>query len=110
MSVGQRTLLGAASERDGRHGAGFRDVLASVRDVRGPSTRTSLRRILGSFRHGTMAHALPHSIVTAFAEPGRQIVSMSDDGGLTMLLGELLTVAEHNLPIKVVASTTAHWG
>ena len=64
---------------------------------------TGRRRIIGSFRHGTMANALPRAIGAAFAEPGRQVVSMSGDGGLTMLLGELLTVVEHNLPIKVVA-------
>jgi pyruvate dehydrogenase (quinone) len=66
-------------------------------------TPTGRRRIIGSFRHGTMANALPHAIGAAYAEPSRQVVSMSGDGGLTMLLGELLTVAEHNLPIKVVA-------
>jgi pyruvate dehydrogenase (quinone) len=71
---------------------------------------TGRRRIIGSFRHGTMANALPHAIGAAFAEPGRQVVSMSGDGGLTMLLGELLTVAEHNLPIKVVAFNNGSLG
>ncbi|MDT7658677.1 MAG: hypothetical protein QOF38_3392 [Pseudonocardiales bacterium] len=73
-------------------------------------TPTGRRRIIGSFRHGTMANALPHAIGAAFAEPGRQVVSMSGDGGLTMLLGELLTVAEHNLPIKVVAFNNGSLG
>lgn len=66
-------------------------------------TPTGRRRIIGSFRHGTMANALPHAIGAAYAYPGRQVVSMSGDGGLTMLLGELLTVAEHELPIKIIA-------
>jgi pyruvate dehydrogenase (quinone) len=71
---------------------------------------TGRRRIIGSFRHGTMANALPHAIGAAYAHPGRQVVSMSGDGGLTMLLGELLTVAEHNLPIKVVAFNNGSLG
>jgi pyruvate dehydrogenase (quinone) len=64
---------------------------------------TGRRRILGSFRHGTMANALPHAIGAATAFPGRQVVSMSGDGGLTMLLGELLTAAEHAVDLTVVA-------
>ncbi|HWN31299.1 MAG TPA: pyruvate dehydrogenase [Pseudonocardia sp.] len=71
---------------------------------------TGRRRIIGSFRHGTMANALPHAIGAAHAYPDRQVVSMSGDGGLTMLLGELLTVAEHNLPIKVVAFNNGSLG
>ncbi|WP_028937779.1 pyruvate dehydrogenase [Pseudonocardia spinosispora] len=73
-------------------------------------TPTGRRRIIGSFRHGTMANALPHAIGAAFAEPGRQVVSMSGDGGLTMLLGELLTVAEHDLPVKIVAFNNGSLG
>ncbi|TCK21760.1 pyruvate dehydrogenase [Pseudonocardia endophytica] len=64
---------------------------------------TGRRRIIGSFRHGTMANALPQAIGAATAFPGRQVVSMSGDGGLTMLLGELLTAAEHDLDLTVVA-------
>ncbi|MEJ2871004.1 pyruvate dehydrogenase [Actinomycetospora sp. OC33-EN08] len=66
-------------------------------------TPTGRRRIVGSFRHGTMANALPHAIGAATAFPGRQVVSMSGDGGLTMLLGELLTAVEHDLDLTVVA-------
>jgi pyruvate dehydrogenase (quinone) len=73
-------------------------------------TPTGRRRIVGSFRHGTMANALPHAIGAAYAAPGRQIVSMSGDGGLTMLLGELLTVAEHDLPVTVVAFNNGSLG
>jgi pyruvate dehydrogenase (quinone) len=71
---------------------------------------TGKRRILGSFRHGTMANALPHAIGAAYAAPDRQVVSMSGDGGLTMLLGELLTVAEHQLPVTVVAFNNGSLG
>jgi len=73
-------------------------------------TPTGRRRIIGSFRHGTMANALPHAIGAAYAHADRQIVSMSGDGGLTMLLGELLTVAEHQLPIKIVAFNNGSLG
>ncbi|MGI9207243.1 MAG: thiamine pyrophosphate-dependent enzyme, partial [Rhodococcus sp. (in: high G+C Gram-positive bacteria)] len=52
--------------------------------------------------HGSMANALPHAIGAQIAAPGRQVVSVSGDGGLAMLLGELITVAMHRLPIKIV--------
>ena len=60
------------------------------------------RRIVGSFKHGSMANALPQAIGAQLAEPGRQVISMSGDGGLTMLLGDLLTLAQEQLPIKLV--------
>ncbi|WP_430332996.1 pyruvate dehydrogenase [Rhodococcus sp. ACT016] len=60
------------------------------------------RRFLSSALHGSMANALPHAIGAQFAEPGRQVVTMSGDGGLSMLLGELITVAMFKLPIKIV--------
>jgi pyruvate dehydrogenase (quinone) len=60
------------------------------------------RRILGSFKHGSMANALPQAIGAALAAPGRQVISISGDGGLAMLLGELLTLKTHALPVKVV--------
>jgi pyruvate dehydrogenase (quinone) len=65
-------------------------------------TPNGRRRVIGSFRHGSMANALPHAIGAQVAYPGRQIVSISGDGGLSMLLGELLTVSEHKLPIKII--------
>lgn len=73
-------------------------------------TPTGRRRIIGSFRHGTMANALPHAIGAAVSHPGRQVVSMSGDGGLTMLLGELLTAAEHDLDLTVVAFNNGSLG
>src|SRR5205085_2355501 len=60
------------------------------------------RRILGSFKHGSMANALPQAIGAQCAEPERQVISMSGDGGLTMLLGDLLTLSQEELPVKVL--------
>lgn len=60
------------------------------------------RRIIGSFKHGSMANALPQSIGAQYAASGRQVISMSGDGGLSMLLGDLLTLNQERLPIKVV--------
>jgi pyruvate dehydrogenase (quinone) len=60
------------------------------------------RRIIGSFNHGSMANALPQALGAQTAFPGRQVVSFSGDGGLAMLMGELLTVAQYQLPIKIV--------
>jgi pyruvate dehydrogenase (quinone) len=68
------------------------------------------RRVIGSFLHGTMANALPHAIGAQFAYPGRQVISMSGDGGLGMLLGELLTVALHRLPVKIVTFNNSTLG
>jgi pyruvate dehydrogenase (quinone) len=59
------------------------------------------RRLLGSFVHGSMASALPQAIGAQLAT-GRQVVSMSGDGGISMLLGDLLTLHQLNLPVKVV--------
>ena len=60
------------------------------------------RRFLGSFNHGSMANALPQAIGAQVAYPNRQVISMSGDGGLAMLMGELLTLGQHQLPVKVV--------
>ncbi|QDO90283.1 ubiquinone-dependent pyruvate dehydrogenase [Ornithinimicrobium ciconiae] len=60
------------------------------------------RRIIGSFLHGSMANALPQAVGAQSAYPERQIVTLSGDGGLTMLLGELLTLTQNDLPVKVV--------
>jgi pyruvate dehydrogenase (quinone) len=60
------------------------------------------RRILGSFNHGSMANALPQAVGAQTAYPGREVISLSGDGGLSMLLGELLTVAQYQLPVKIV--------
>jgi pyruvate dehydrogenase (quinone) len=73
-------------------------------------TPNGRRRMIGSFVHGTMANALPHAIGAQLAYPGRQVISMSGDGGLGMLLGELLTVALHQLPVKIVTFNNSSLG
>jgi pyruvate dehydrogenase (quinone) len=73
-------------------------------------TPNGRRRIIGSYLHGSMANALPQAIGAAFAYPGRQIVSMSGDGGLSMLLGELVTVAAYRIPVKIVVFNNSTLG
>jgi pyruvate dehydrogenase (quinone) len=68
------------------------------------------RRLIGSFSHGSMANALPQAIGAQLAFPGRQVISLSGDGGLAMLLGELLTLRQHRLPVKVVVFRNASLG
>jgi pyruvate dehydrogenase (quinone) len=60
------------------------------------------RRLVGSFWHGSMANAMAHSIGAQKAFPKRQVISLSGDGGFTMLMGDLLTLVQVGLPIKVV--------
>ncbi|AQA01176.1 pyruvate oxidase [Mycobacterium sp. MS1601] len=60
------------------------------------------RRLLGSFNHGTMACALPLAIGAQTPDRGRQVVAFAGDGGLTMLFGELITLMQNKLPVKVV--------
>jgi len=60
------------------------------------------RRILGSFTHGSMANALPQAIGAQVSHPGRQVISMSGDGGFAMLMGDLLTLRQHDLPVKLI--------
>ena len=60
------------------------------------------RRLLGSFNHGSMANALPQAIGAQASHPGRQVVALCGDGGLAMLLGDLLTLRQHELPVKLV--------
>ncbi len=60
------------------------------------------RRLVGSFNHGTMACALPHAIGAQTAFPGRQVVALAGDGGLTMGFGELITLLQNRLPVKVI--------
>jgi pyruvate dehydrogenase (quinone) len=60
------------------------------------------RRLIGSFNHGSMANALPQAIGVQAAYPARQVVTLSGDGGLAMLMGELLTVRQLGLPVKII--------
>jgi pyruvate dehydrogenase (quinone) len=63
---------------------------------------TKTRRLIGSFTHGSMANALPQAIGAQCAYPGRQVIAMAGDGGLAMLMGDLLTLTQYDLPIKIV--------
>lgn len=63
---------------------------------------TGKRLMLGSFNHGSMANAMPQAIGAAFAAPGRQIVALCGDGGLSMMLGDLATIVQYNLPVKLI--------
>jgi pyruvate dehydrogenase (quinone) len=60
------------------------------------------RRLLGSFNHGSMANAMPQAVGVQASHPGRQVVTLSGDGGIAMLLGDLLTLRQQRLPVKVV--------
>lgn len=68
------------------------------------------RRLLGSFTHGTMANAMPHAIGAQAAFPDRQVISLSGDGGIAMLLGDLLTLKQRNLPVKLVVFNNSALG
>ena len=63
---------------------------------------TGKRLFLGSFNHGSMANAMPMSIGASLSYPGRQVIAFCGDGGLSMLLGDLATIKQYNLPIKLV--------
>jgi pyruvate dehydrogenase (quinone) len=60
------------------------------------------RRLLGSFNHGSMANAVPQAIGAQAAFPNRQVVTLSGDGGIAMMLGDLLTLRQLELPIKMI--------
>jgi pyruvate dehydrogenase (quinone) len=68
------------------------------------------RRLLGSFNHGSMANAMPQAIGAQAAFPGRQVISLSGDGGFTMLMGDLLTLTQMELPVKVVVFDNSKLG
>ena len=63
---------------------------------------TAGRRFLGSFNHGSMANALPQAIGAQMTYPVRQVISLSGDGGLAMLMGDLLTIPQYELPLKII--------
>ncbi|QJB34447.1 ubiquinone-dependent pyruvate dehydrogenase [Chitinophaga oryzae] len=63
---------------------------------------TGKRTLLGSFNHGSMANAMPQAIGAALCQPGREVYALCGDGGLTMLLGDLMTIRQYNLPVKVI--------
>jgi pyruvate dehydrogenase (quinone) len=65
-------------------------------------TMNGKRRLLGSFNHGSMANALPQAIGAQASHPGRQVVTLSGDGGLAMLMGDLLSLRQLKTPVKIV--------
>jgi len=65
-------------------------------------TMNGKRRLLGSFNHGSMANALPQAIGAQVSHPGRQVVSLSGDGGLAMLMGDLLSLQQLQTPVKII--------
>ncbi len=71
------------------------------------STATASASTLTSLVHGTMANAMPQALGLKKAYPERQVISISGDGGLAMLLGDLLTAIQEKLPIKVVVLNNA---
>ncbi|MEU6658327.1 pyruvate dehydrogenase [Streptomyces sp. NPDC046821] len=73
-------------------------------------TPNGRRRVIGSFSHGSMANALPMAVGAQFADRGRQVVSMSGDGGFSMLMGDFLTLVQHDLPVKVILFNNSSLG
>ncbi|WP_183563633.1 thiamine pyrophosphate-dependent enzyme [Mucilaginibacter sp. SP1R1] len=63
---------------------------------------TGKRKMIGSFNHGSMANAMPQAIGAALARPGQQVIALCGDGGLSMLLGDLATIVQYKLPIKII--------
>jgi pyruvate dehydrogenase (quinone) len=68
------------------------------------------RRLIGSFWHGSMANAMAQTIGAQSAFPGRQVISLSGDGGFTMLMGDFLSLAQLGLPVKVVVFNNSSLG
>lgn len=60
------------------------------------------RYLTGSFNHGSMANAMPQAIGAALSCPDRQVITFSGDGGISMLLGDLMTISQYKLPVKVI--------
>jgi len=73
-------------------------------------TMNGRRRLLGSFSHGSMANALPQAIGVQVSHPHRQVVTLSGDGGIAMLMGDLLTLRQLRLPVKMVVFNNSSLG
>jgi pyruvate dehydrogenase (quinone) len=63
---------------------------------------TGERKMLGSFNHGSMANAMPQAIGATLACPGRQVIALCGDGGLSMMMGDLMTIVQYHLPVKII--------
>jgi pyruvate dehydrogenase (quinone) len=68
------------------------------------------QRVITSFNHGTMANAMPDAIGAQMAFPKRQVIAFCGDGGLSMLLGDLLTIVSEKLPIKIIVFNNSTLG
>lgn len=73
-------------------------------------TPNGKRRVIGSFLHGPMANALPHAIGVGAYRPDRPVIAMCGDGGLSMLMGDLITIKNYNLLVKVVVFNNSSLG
>ena len=71
---------------------------------------TGRRSFLTSLSHGTMANAYPQALGIAKAYPRRQVIALCGDGGLTMLLGDLLTLVQESIPVKLLVFNNASLG
>ena len=63
---------------------------------------TKRRKMLGSFNHGSMGNAMPQAIGAAMACPDKQVIAFCGDGGLSMMLGDLMTIVQYKLPVKII--------
>lgn len=68
------------------------------------------QRLLGSFNHGSMASAMPQAIGAQLTYTGRQVISLSGDGGFAMMMGDILTIAQYNLPVKIIVFNNSSLG
>ncbi|NVZ21409.1 ubiquinone-dependent pyruvate dehydrogenase [Pseudomonas costantinii] len=68
------------------------------------------RRLIGSFNHGSMANAMPQAIGAQAAFPGRQVISLSGDGGFAMLMGDFISLAQLKLPVKIIVFDNSSLG
>lgn len=68
------------------------------------------QRLIGSFNHGSMAAAMPMAIGAQLSFPGRQVIALCGDGGFAMMMGDILTILQYNLPVKLVLYNNSSLG
>ena len=73
-------------------------------------TMNGRRRLLSSFNHGSMANAVPQAIGAQSAYPQRQVITLSGDGGFAMLMGDILSLRQQKLPVKIVVFNNSSLG
>ena len=73
-------------------------------------TMNGHRRLLGSFNHGSVANGLPQAIGAQISHPGRQVVTLCGDGGVSLLMGDLLSLRHLNLPVKIIVFNNGSLG